>query len=393
MIYDIFNENRNINFVGLAKAIGELIENNEKGQDINVDKFISRTIKYSYLYGDGENQEKLCDELAKDNSVLFEADGSERYLRPLNNEFFTAQKKEQVLAAGDEYASYRMPYTKEEVIYLKRVIASGVLNFFFSKEDCVKIENNIDVYLKENGIEPGEVEIIDEFLKNPGQSKLRENWYEIRDKYHTLTLIDKRISFNKKGAVKAGFKYMSGFAGENKLMEVYPLEILYSQLEERIRIKVWIPKENRYERIYLSDISDYEEVNSKTAVELEDEEEWAVLFAVRDTKNAYERFVGRIQEYEYDFLPNPNKDMTDIYYIKVRFPSLDKYRMLNRILSVGPNLRVIDEKKIITAVRKACSGKKREELKERFESDEAAIIKCGKEMKQMVITELKKSIL
>lgn len=348
MNYNICNEERNINLISNIEAMLALCREinctSEKEMNETIMHFFNKRFgSFFPTLGKKDDIKKEYFSGLEDDASMYFLD-SEGLCEPRE---WLQEEAERIFPTDSirPFPKYYIPCVTEEVLYLKYFMDEGYLNYFLSPIEVESISKKINTFISNCGIDAEtESEKMREFIVMKGRSNLRENWNEETTKQYQRNQKVILTAIDKKQAIEYSLN------GQKKV--IYPIAIVYSQLEERLRVKGYLPGETRYEREYLSEMSD---ISLRTDIEVDfpKEKECTILLAVKNKDNAKERLYSRLMEYQVvhlkDFRTNREEDIS---FVLLTYPEIDHKRISNRLMDVMANVRVVNEIAILSALRR-----------------------------------------
>lgn len=347
MKYEIYSLFRNCNVLGLCRLLNDALlweEAKDRSKLFDYQTVGEDELRKRYFIGrnkvDGDLFPLLGSKETGDekNDILFYHESGER----------RKAGKRRVKKRGPDgvtniYGRFYTPYTLSEVVYLKYLMRERVHHLFLSEDECRKLECAVDGYLEENNVSLSEVEALDDFLIYKGRSLLRDRW-----EGETLVCCKRNLKVLSE-AIKerCNITYRLENASDNEPQRCYPRNIIYSQLEERLRVLVYDYHSEKYVRLYVSEMRDIEKIAKEDDLEEPPvEKTWGLVLRVYAAKNAAERLLTRLAEYEYYVIRDNNVSGTEqAFYVLVFYPEVDRLRVARRILSVGSNVEILTKKK------------------------------------------------
>ncbi len=351
MKYEIYSLFRNCNVLGLSRLLNDALlweESKDKSTLFDYRTAGNMSLYERYFIGNEKVDSDMIPLLGsketndEKNEILFYHEDGKRKV------FARESHKSRKI-----YGRFYMPYTTSELVYLKRLLKERLHHLFFTETECEAIEESMNACLNERGVALSEVEQMDDFIVYSGRSRLRDRWEgDIPER-------SKRIFSEIMKAIKGHDDIVLRLSDNPDCEQrCRPKKLVYSQLEERLRLLAYDYVQQKDVRFYVSDMIDVREVDREVASSMPQQEKMlGLILKVSASKNGAERLLTRLTEYTYYITRDNTSSETDQrFYVLVFFPEVDRLRVIRRIMSVGSNVVVLTKKR-----RKTSGGKSENE--------------------------------
>ncbi len=322
MVFNIDRQQRNYNYLKTIKAYNSLLD------DGKLDKNLKKKVFYSLLqelkgYDSAEEirraiaPEDICDNSQSDLE-LFYLDGVDNYKLAKNKKI-------------------RPVASKEEAMVIYSMLNNG--DFDLYTDDLNPIKNNLKSYFINVGIRPFDYM---NFVTIKGKSIVADRIADIKNKHQIIEQAIKDEKFIK-------FDYYKKEPADKNIC-VFPKNLVYSQLDERFRVKAYC-YDGRYRTFYLSlmdnlSVTDIKPFDVKEIIE----ESKTLIFSFKNEKGLPERVCARFSDYKKQIKYNKKKNELT-YSVEYIGNPLESARIINRLLSLGSNLDIKSDERLIVQER------------------------------------------
>lgn len=283
-------------------------------------------------------------ELTKNIKGFDSADEIFEALIPNNDDIENPNKLELFYEIGqNEYGfsknrKIKLTATKEEAVVVYSMLNNGDFDLFFDKTEVVK--SNLEKYFENLDLLPLD---INSYIETKGQSKCADCLSDIKENFEMLKTAIKEKRF-------VHFVYQKG--NDPITLCVFPVEIIFSQLDERFRLKS-ICDDNRFRTFYISYMSNLRLLDDKPFIlSALEEKQKELVFQFCNEKGLEERVCARFSNYEKQVHFDKNKNVI-IYRLKYNDNPLESSRIISRLLSLGSNVQILsNERKTVCEIAK-----------------------------------------
>lgn len=321
MNFNIERQQRNYNYLELIRVYNKTLNKYGEQKDFNKRDFYAFIEKLKGL----NTADEIYDALLPDAEDIDNPNKLELFYETEENRYRLA-KSQRILP----------PASKEEAVAVYSMLNSGNLDLYFEKQEVVK--SNVLQYFKNINTAPID---INDYIEVKGRSKLRDADSEIKENFKTLQTAIEKNNFVE-------FRYCKG--KEPVWITVFPVKIIFSQLDERYRLKA-VCRDNGYKTFYLSLMEELHILNEK-AFDFNPitEKKKELVFCFKDERNLAERVCARFSDYKKQ-IKYSSKDKTITYAVQYDDTPLENNRIINRLLSLGRHIDIKSEEKAIIKER------------------------------------------
>ncbi len=323
MIFNIERQQRNYNYLEIIRGFNKAFETYGEDKVFNKRDFYSFT---EYIKG-MDSVEEIYEALLPNEQNIEDPNQLELFYKTGEDKYHFS-KSSKILPVA----------SKEEVVAIYSMLKNGDLDLYLNESVKSSIESNLEKYFE--NIETSPVNIND-YIVNKGVSKSKDSIERIKDIFHTI-----QSAIHNKQFVN--FEYNKRGIPINTT--VFPVEIVFSQLDECFRLKANCD-DNKNRTFYLSYINNLKLLNEKPFNVNERLETTKVLaFEFKNEKGLPERVCSRFSDYKKQIKFIQDKNIIT-YRIEYLDTPLERNRVISRLLSLGSNIKITSEEKNIVKTK------------------------------------------
>ncbi|MBR1532360.1 MAG: WYL domain-containing protein [Eubacterium sp.] len=322
MLFNLERQQRNYNYLKLIKAYNLLLT------DCHSKKSISKKDFYSFL-----EEIKGLDTADEIYDALLPDDYDEDDQKKLEL-FYKSGTDEYKLTKDNKI----MPVaSKEEALVIYSMLINGDFDLYIDDKD--RILQNLEDFFSDVGIKPFDY---GDYITIRGKSNITDSIAKIKSRYKTIESAIHNGKFIK-------FDYYKNNPFDENIC-VYPESVICSQLDERFRVKAYC-YDGKLRTFYLSLIENLSVTDEKPFEIREPSEKYNTLvFSFKNEKGLPERVCARFSDYKKQIKYNKKKNELT-YSVEYIGNPLESARIINRLLSLGSNLDIKSDERLIVQER------------------------------------------